>query len=46
MVYPDNRGMLEILRVTFPFFLLMVLAVLLIWLFPGLVTALPERMRG
>ena len=31
-------------RVTLPFFLLMVLAVALIWLFPGIVTALPARM--
>jgi len=41
-----GRSIGWIARVTFPFFLLMVLAVLLIWLFPGLVTALPERMRG
>ncbi len=31
-------------KVTLPFFLLMVLAVGLIWLFPGIVTALPARM--
>ncbi|MES2718343.1 MAG: TRAP transporter large permease subunit [Pseudomonadota bacterium] len=31
-------------KVTLPFFLLMVLAVALIWLFPGIVTALPARM--
>ena len=31
-------------KVTLPFFLLMVLAVSLIWLFPGIVTALPGRM--
>ena len=31
-------------RVTLPFFFLMVLAVGLIWLFPGIVTALPSRM--
>jgi tripartite ATP-independent transporter DctM subunit len=31
-------------RVTLPFFFLMVLAVGLIWLFPGIVTALPARM--
>jgi tripartite ATP-independent transporter DctM subunit len=31
-------------RVTLPFFLLMLLAVALIWLFPGIVTALPARM--
>jgi tripartite ATP-independent transporter DctM subunit len=31
-------------RVTLPFFGLMVLAVALIWLFPGIVTALPARM--
>ena len=31
-------------KVTLPFFLLMVLAVTLIWVFPGIVTALPARM--
>lgn len=31
-------------KVTLPFFFLMVLAVALIWLFPGIVTALPARM--
>ncbi|MBL8345648.1 MAG: TRAP transporter large permease subunit [Rubrivivax sp.] len=35
-----------IARVTLPFFFLMIAAVVLIWLFPGIVTALPERMRG
>jgi tripartite ATP-independent transporter DctM subunit len=35
-----------IARVTLPFFLLMIAAVVLIWMFPGIVTALPERMRG
>ena len=35
-----------IARVTMPFFLLMIAAVVIIWLFPGIVTALPERMRG
>ncbi|WP_284614314.1 TRAP transporter large permease [Aquabacterium humicola] len=35
-----------IARVTLPFFLLMVAAVLLIWYFPGLVTALPRQMSG
>jgi len=34
-----------IARVTLPFFFLMIAAVVLIWLFPGIVTALPERMR-
>ena len=33
-----------IARVTLPFFFLMVLAVGLIWLFPGIVTALPQKM--
>jgi len=33
-------------RVTLPFFFLMVLAVGLIWLFPGIVTALPRQMAG
>ncbi len=31
-------------KVTLPFFMLMLLAVSLIWLFPGIVTALPARM--
>jgi C4-dicarboxylate transporter DctM subunit len=31
-------------RVTLPFFLLMVAAVALIWIFPGIVTALPAKM--
>ena len=35
-----------IARVTLPFFFLMIAAVVLIWLFPGIVSALPERMRG
>jgi tripartite ATP-independent transporter DctM subunit len=35
-----------IARVTFPFFLLMVAAVGLIYLFPGIVTALPRQMMG
>ncbi|MBP6900924.1 MAG: TRAP transporter large permease subunit [Burkholderiaceae bacterium] len=35
-----------IARVTLPFFFLMVLAVLLIWWFPAIVTALPAQMRG
>ena len=35
-----------IARVTFPFFLLMVAAVGLIYLFPGIVTALPKQMMG
>jgi C4-dicarboxylate transporter, DctM subunit len=35
-----------IARVTMPFFLLMVAAVALIYLFPGIVTALPAQMRG
>jgi len=34
-----------IARVTFPFFLVMVLAVVLIWAFPQIVTFLPEQMR-
>jgi tripartite ATP-independent transporter DctM subunit len=33
-----------IARVTTPFFLLMLVAVLLIWYFPGIVNALPEQM--
>ncbi len=35
-----------IARVSLPFFFLMNAAVLLIWLFPGIVTALPAHMRG
>jgi len=35
-----------IAKVTLPFFFLMIAAVVLIWLFPAIVTALPERMRG
>ena len=31
-------------RVTLPFFFLMILAIGLIWVFPGIVTALPSRM--
>ena len=33
-----------IARVTLPFFLLMIAAIGLIWVFPGIVTALPSRM--
>ena len=35
-----------IAKVTLPFFFVMVIAVALIWFFPGIVTALPSRMRG
>ncbi|MDT7837160.1 TRAP transporter large permease [Aquabacterium sp. OR-4] len=35
-----------IARVTLPFFFLMVLAVVLIWVFPGIVTWLPAQMRA
>jgi TRAP-type C4-dicarboxylate transport system permease large subunit len=35
-----------IAKVTLPFFFLMIGAVLLIWLFPGIVTFLPQQMRG
>ncbi|MBL8289922.1 MAG: TRAP transporter large permease subunit, partial [Rubrivivax sp.] len=35
-----------IARATLPFFFLMIAAVALIWLFPGVVTALPASMRG
>jgi tripartite ATP-independent transporter DctM subunit len=35
-----------IARVTTPFFVLMLVAVLLIWYFPGIVNALPRRMAG
>jgi len=35
-----------IARVTLPFFFLMIAAVGLIYLFPGIVTALPKQMMG
>ncbi len=35
-----------IAKVTLPFFFLMILAVGIIWVFPGLVTYLPQQMRG
>jgi C4-dicarboxylate transporter DctM subunit len=35
-----------IARVTLPFFLVMVVAVALIWVFPQIVTFLPQQMRG
>jgi tripartite ATP-independent transporter DctM subunit len=35
-----------IAKVTLPFFFLMIGAVVLIWLFPGIVTFLPQQMRG
>ena len=35
-----------IAKVTLPFFLLMIFAVVLIWAFPGIVTFLPQQMRG
>jgi TRAP-type C4-dicarboxylate transport system permease large subunit len=35
-----------IAKAAFPFFLLLIAAVALIWAFPGLVTALPQQMRG
>jgi C4-dicarboxylate transporter, DctM subunit len=34
-----------IASVTFPFFLVMVVAVVLVWAFPQIVTFLPEQMR-
>jgi TRAP-type C4-dicarboxylate transport system permease large subunit len=40
-----GRSIMWIARVTLPFFLLMALAVALIWVFPGIVTALPAGMR-
>jgi C4-dicarboxylate transporter DctM subunit len=41
-----GRDIAWIARVTLPFFCLMLLAAGLIYLFPGLVTALPQRMMG
>jgi tripartite ATP-independent transporter DctM subunit len=41
-----RRNIAWIARATFPFFLLMVTAVGLIYLFPGIVTALPKQMMG
>jgi C4-dicarboxylate transporter, DctM subunit len=35
-----------IAKVTLPFFLLMIAAVMLVWLFPQIVTFLPQQMRG
>jgi C4-dicarboxylate transporter, DctM subunit len=35
-----------IAKVTLPFFFLMIAAVALIWFFPGIVTALPQGMKG
>jgi tripartite ATP-independent transporter DctM subunit len=39
-----GKNMFEVARAALPFFFLMVAAVALIWLFPGLVTYLPSRM--
>lgn len=39
-----GRDLLWIARVTMPMFALMVVAVLLLWLFPGIVTWLPQQM--
>ena len=41
-----RRDIAWIARVTLPFFCLMIAAAGLIYLFPGLVTALPQRMMG
>jgi len=41
-----KRDIAWIARVTLPFFFLMIVAAGLIYLFPGLVTALPQRMMG
>jgi tripartite ATP-independent transporter DctM subunit len=41
-----QRDIAWIARVTMPFFFLMIAAAGLIYLFPGLVTALPQRMMG
>ena len=41
-----KRDIAWIARVTLPFFFLMIAAAGLIYLFPGLVTALPQRMMG
>ncbi|MDO9160473.1 MAG: TRAP transporter large permease subunit, partial [Burkholderiaceae bacterium] len=39
-----GREITYIARVTMPYFFLMVLAVVLLWMFPALVTWLPSRM--
>ncbi len=41
-----GRDITWIAKVTLPFFFLMIAAVGLIWLFPGIVTFLPQQMRG
>jgi tripartite ATP-independent transporter DctM subunit len=41
-----GRDITWIAKVTLPFFFLMIGAVGLIWLFPGIVTFLPQQMRG
>ncbi len=41
-----GREITWIAKVTLPFFFLMIGAVGLIWLFPGIVTFLPQQMRG
>ncbi|HYG89679.1 MAG TPA: TRAP transporter large permease subunit [Azospirillum sp.] len=41
-----GHGILTIGKASLPFFLLMVLMVALLWVFPGLVTWLPSRMIG
>jgi len=40
-----RRNISYIAWAAFPFFVLMVVAVLLIWAFPGLVTYLPAQMK-
>ena len=39
-----GKNMFYIARATLPFFLLMVLAVALVWIFPEIVTYLPGKM--
>ena len=41
-----RRDIAHIARATFPFFLLMALAVVLLYLFPGLATFLPQQMKN
>jgi len=41
-----NRSIVYIGRAAFPFFLLMVLMVVLLYLFPQIVTTLPQHMKG
>jgi C4-dicarboxylate transporter DctM subunit len=41
-----GRGVGEIAKATFPFLMLLLLAIVLIYVFPGIVTYLPNLMLG